>query len=347
MRLRCQRLVLGLASLTLSLAALELLLRMFGVSPSRGIHFAVKLDFYRLDPDLIWSFVPNAHATWGTDEFTETTFINSLGLRGPEVPPQRGGERSILTLGDSFTYGHGVRQTETYPAVLEALLRRDGWRVVVLNAGVPGYSMDQSYRGFLLRWRRLRPGLVIVGVTAGDVLYDSDKSLYDVRDGTLVPLDARRNSIYLQGLLYRAAPPPVRRLKLFRWLAASLGALDPLGQVARRPGDELVAWMRRKVELELTQIDRISERMIVVLVPCRSDVRNACEAAFAELVPWLRTAGIVFLDGDAALDARGGDPDRLFYVKDLHMNAEGNRVLASAVAELIVREQLLERHPPG
>src|SRR5207344_2701442 len=108
-----------------------------------------------------------------------------LGLRGPEVTAKRPGELRILALGDSFTYGYGVQDAETYPAVLEALLRERGHDVSVLNAGVPGYSTDQSYAYFLGAGLDLEPDVVIVGIHCSDVSDNYESPLYDVANGGL------------------------------------------------------------------------------------------------------------------------------------------------------------------
>ena len=47
-------------------------------------------------------------------------------------------EATIVTLGDSNTSGFGVGAQEAFPARLEAMLRRRGRAVHVVNAGVPG-----------------------------------------------------------------------------------------------------------------------------------------------------------------------------------------------------------------
>jgi hypothetical protein len=58
---------------------------------------------------------------------------NSLGLRGAEVPAKKTGVRRVVVVGDSFTEGQGVRESETYPKVLESLLEAEDpgqWEVV-------------------------------------------------------------------------------------------------------------------------------------------------------------------------------------------------------------------------
>ena|GEM_PF-4105958 len=62
--------------------------------------------------------------------------INSLGFRGPEPDSNK---QSILILGDSMVYGHGVSQMNTFSQILRSKLELN-----ILNAGVKGYGTDQS-----------------------------------------------------------------------------------------------------------------------------------------------------------------------------------------------------------
>src|SRR5688500_1229085 len=49
-----------------------------------------------------------------------------------------GPERRILAFGDSLFAGYGVDEDQSYPARLEAALRRQGVNARVTNAGVSG-----------------------------------------------------------------------------------------------------------------------------------------------------------------------------------------------------------------
>jgi len=63
---------------------------------------------------------------------------NTLGLRGPEIVS---GKELLLVLGDSFTEGFGLSNSDTFPARLEQVLHTRGLgQVQVINGGVTGYS---------------------------------------------------------------------------------------------------------------------------------------------------------------------------------------------------------------
>src|SRR5262245_12981977 len=81
----------------------------------------------------------------GLDPLTVPVTINSHGFRDDEhVREKPAGTLRVLGLGDSFTFGWGVSQDETFLKQLERELRvRTGRSVEVINAGVPGWGLSQ------------------------------------------------------------------------------------------------------------------------------------------------------------------------------------------------------------
>lgn len=112
----------------------------------------------------------------GTDYFHESPYkdfqvsvrVNREGFRGPEVNLVKSpGTFRIFSLGDSFTFGLGVENDETYPALLEVELNqgtKNGQRYEVINGGVPGYNLAHYYLVLKHRVLRYNPDLVVVGI---------------------------------------------------------------------------------------------------------------------------------------------------------------------------------------
>jgi len=339
------RLLLAGISLLVSLAAVEGLLAIFHVETMRQIHFSVRATSCRSDPELIWTFVPGISGSWGNGEFTEVMRINSLGMRETEIEPRQPGEERVLAIGDSFTYGHGVKQHESYPRVLEGLLRARGYPVRVLNGGQSGYGMDQSYKMFVTRRIDLAPDLVLVGIHCTDVVDDVDESLYDIRGGELVPLDARHNWIYLQNELFWGAPKLVRNLKSYRLLLGVLDRRDPYRQLPRLGEMGLRAWQRKKIVLEVARMRELGAargfRVLVILMPCNQDLEASPPDLYLELADRIAELGVPVLRGIDELRARSPDVARLFFRTDMHLDPDGDRVLAGSIADFIVREHAL------
>ncbi len=135
--------------------------------------------------------------------------IEVSGFRSNGQPAPADGS-SILTVGDSFTFGDEVNDNETWVARLEALIKRR-----VHNAGVPAYGLDQT----VLRAERLveqyKPALVIVSFISHDIdrseysFYGRWKPYFELKNGTLM----------LQPLA--ANEPPLRRFEAVRTVLRS------------------------------------------------------------------------------------------------------------------------------
>jgi hypothetical protein len=94
--------------------------------------------------------------------------INNLGFRGADVAMEKPpAVRRVLCVGDSFTFGEGVHEQDTWPHRLGRLL---GGGTQVLNAGVQGYDFDHEALFLLLHGRRLRPDVVVIAFFMNDVM---------------------------------------------------------------------------------------------------------------------------------------------------------------------------------
>ena len=115
------------------------------------------------DPELGW--VPRAGFSSDRNVWKRKVTITANGLRTNGSSEASRGARPILAVGDSFTFGDEVTDTETWPSHLERRLGRP-----VLNAGVFAYGLDQT----VLRARELvaavKPEWVIVSFISHDVV---------------------------------------------------------------------------------------------------------------------------------------------------------------------------------
>lgn len=96
---------------------------------------------------------------------------NSLGLRSAEVvQPKPDGIFRILALGDSVTFGWGLRSEDAYPSQLASLLAtlRPSQRFEVVNAGVSGYGTWQQALWLAEAGLALQPDVVVVQAHLND-----------------------------------------------------------------------------------------------------------------------------------------------------------------------------------
>jgi len=314
----------------------EVALRVAYRSPP-GLHFSVRPPIYRPDPELGYALRPGARLVWRTREFVERDAINGDGFRD-ESTPATDGDTLVLAVGDSFTFGSGVQMRESYPKVLQRLLRDAGRSVRVINAGVPGYGMDQTFKLVSHHGAALRPDLVLVGVQCSDVFDAFDVPLYDVRDGRLIELDATKTYPFVQGRLAELAPRVVARSFTFAVVLAGGLGRDPFGQ---RPvatvsiGD----WAREKIRLEVLELQRQAAHdrftVMVLLMPCLERLDSGAIDPYGSLASDLARAGVPVVDTLPPMRAFVPDARRLFFAENRHLNAEGNRVLATVVARVV------------
>lgn len=84
---------------------------------------------------------------------------------------------TILVVGDSVTAGYGLPIEQSFPSVLESMLRKDGHAVQVINAGVSGDTTAEGRArlgAYFPPHAHSRPDIVIVALGANDGLQGKD-----------------------------------------------------------------------------------------------------------------------------------------------------------------------------
>lgn len=150
----------ALLSFAAALVLGELALRLLGLPSDSGFQFfgpLARRDVFVADRDRFWRLSPD------TPHFT----ANDAGLRGwlPDGPK---GPRDLRlsVVGDSCTFGTGVRYEETYGLRLERMLQHalPGARVECLVAALPGYTSHQSRILYAEEVAPRRPDLTVLYV---------------------------------------------------------------------------------------------------------------------------------------------------------------------------------------
>ncbi|MCA9270153.1 MAG: SGNH/GDSL hydrolase family protein, partial [Planctomycetales bacterium] len=137
--------------------------------------------------------------------------VNPAGFRGPAFRPMAAGTRRLVFLGDSFTFGEGVRNEDTYPEVAARLLRKSGRPVESCNLGVGGYNTTQEAEILKLVGLDLHPDVVVLGYT----LNDAEPPLFQMDPTSGKPVRRPRESlIESEGAFGRPPNSPLYRLHL-------------------------------------------------------------------------------------------------------------------------------------
>ena len=95
----------------------------------------------------------------------------------------------VLAFGDSITYGTGARESESYPAQLEALIGR-----TVVRAGVPGEVSAQALARLPAALEEHRPQLLILCIGGNDFLRNLGKAQVEANVRRMIALARERGS---------------------------------------------------------------------------------------------------------------------------------------------------------
>jgi hypothetical protein len=137
-----------------------------------GMQFDLEMFKYARDvkvisPDPLIGHVNGPNRTaylMGVDVAT-----NSKGLRDREIPYERTpGTLRVVMLGESTTFGWGVRPEQTFSKLLEGMFAEKGIKAEVVNTGVGNFRTIQRIEYFLTEAYKYNPDLVVVYYSVND-----------------------------------------------------------------------------------------------------------------------------------------------------------------------------------
>jgi hypothetical protein len=262
------------------------------------------------DPEIGWTMPKSARIDSHGGDGGATFTTNSQGFRGTSEFDVRDSEARIAFLGDSFTFGFGVADAETFAARLERALPG----VRAFNFGVTGFGLDQMWLALRARALPAKPDLVVVSFVIDDL--NRCLTAYRDRGGW-----SQKPTFVLRGgelvLLTRDMRPPAWRrwleqdsrvFELWRRIQNAWSLSKPIG----------ARWKLARAIFAAMRDDcaRASVPLVVMHIPERG--HWAPVATFASEFDEL---GIAFLDLGAT---HPSSPDELYLAKDPHFNAKGH-----------------------
>ena len=306
---------------------------------------------YHSDPLLGFVLAPEQHAFNADQPVT----INARGLRGPLTPYERvPGRRRLLFLGDSITFGWGVRDDDVVTARVAALLGEAGITAEVINTGVPGYNAEQEVTYLEHAGLRYAPDWVIVGVYWNDI-NDHTESRVDARGelvsraaGWRAPLArawqsetsyAVRNTLKRSRLLWAAREGWLALLATFTPDPYRAFRDDVLE--GRATGEVEQGWQH--LESAMRRIAMLAGRhgfaplLVSFPIPLMLERSFPRSSYPARLHAVAARAGIPLLDLEPAFRAAYRGHDSLFHPYDAsHPNAAGHAIAATEIVRFLL-----------
>jgi hypothetical protein len=255
------------------------------------------------------------------------TSSNSIGARGtreyPAQPPP--GVTRVVVIGDSFAFGQGVSDDETFAAFLEAI----DPGLEAINLAVHGYAHDQMLLRLRLDGLGLEPDLVVLGAVNMDVarnqltFRDFAKPRFALRDGRLELTNTPLES-----------PSAVRKTLRLRSLCYPIMLLDRVNRSQNASANELLT---RKI---LDQIVSVCEsagiRAVFVYLPMFSECEQGRSRPHPVYVETCRAhKSLIFVDPTPAIHAFLSDKEQpeSFFIE--HYEPEIHRVIANQLQAVI------------
>lgn len=274
----------------------------------------------------------SSHKVAGNFDVTYTT--DAEGFRTTPHRPQA--QNKIYFFGDSFTFGHGVEDDETFASVI-ALVWLDV-RIKTINVGVNGYGLTQMYQRFLDIEKQLRAGdLVVFSPISKDLLrsykdfavpaqylftHQNKRMAYypyfengEIKKGKLDTLSNR-----IKGLLFHAPLTGKVSRKIHR---AYLGPVD------FNDAKEMFSLIREKSLLK-------GAKFQLYFLP---QVKDLVRGRYKYDVSMYNYAHIwdYFPAGEVA-NEKIGFPD------DGHWNCHGHEIAAYAIVKTLIEDDLLNKN---
>ena len=354
-------------SLAACLAILEIGLRISGYGALQRVVMGDPVFGYRLRPD-------KRTVCAGVE-----IKISSQGLRDElHIMPKPPGAYRILFLGDSQTFGAGVRADEAFPKQVGSLLG-----VETINTGCPGWGPDQEVLFLKNYGIRFQPVVAVLAIFIGN---DFDDLLANPEDRYIVT-DLSGFQPCSEGALAGKHTSFSRKVKsLLRYQCRTYAFLADKSKLVKANNNSLYA---RKFKLEnripfALQIYKIVEtaesqtarqRMDVVI----SDFAAYCREQHIEpyvaiipsqdqtdekrfekivktyglnlsdfdrtlpnkaLVAFCRTLNVECFDGYSVIaDNSQEGPQGAYLVNDTHLNRYGHRIIAEGLARVLPKRR--------
>jgi len=365
------KLILLAVSVVLSIAIAEIGLAIFYPRATVSRLRSRSVGMFLPSEILPYRLRPNARGRHTTDEFNVEVHINAQGHRGPDFDLDKRDAYRILVVGDSFTFGWGVGNHETFSARLQERLGASPSerRIEVVNAGWASCYYPDTYYLYLKRiGLDIDPDLVIVGFFIGnDVDHDKVReNVWTATDENGLPTKIESPHVEIENgyRVLKVRPrryryPVLRNSHLFQAIA------DLNRSMRTKRGMYFNHWIYRDhyedrtieavdnvQRLFLAMADLTADKdaeLLVVMIPAREQLHPE-EYPFADypfmqdldlekpqrvFAEFFSSSGIRYLDLLPAMKTERRERD-LYFPIDGHWNRHGHEVAADRIAEALV-----------
>ncbi len=272
---------------------------------------------------------------------------NSDGFRGDDFSPIKApGTVRLLCLGDSVTFGEGVRFEHTFPEITAELLNDkfgdSSLNVEAYNLGVGGYNTSQSEFLFNLLVEQLAPDVVVLGYFPND----PEPPLFEFDPMTQSVVRADRPAEIWEGCDDPQPPSSLLRMSrvsqlVWRFTDARRRTEQTMRYYHALFDEENSGWRESRQALRKIkeQCDRRSLPLLIVLFPVLYSLNDDYPLAdiHARLAEEAQRLDVMFLDL-LPLFKEHQAADLWVHPTDQHPNEIAQKIAAQAIADRLLPE---------
>ncbi|MFN0206785.1 MAG: hypothetical protein ACKVS6_10805 [Planctomycetota bacterium] len=307
---------------------------------------------FRVRPRLGVSRAPNQKGVEPGNEFAGQWVpltINSLGFRGPELAEHKQpGEIRIQCLGDSFVFGGGVGDDDTFPANAQKICNNSNPKPIWINSGGNGYDGREAAGYLDFYYPTVRPDIVVFGWNWNDLVsiagessaeitsFDSPRlktlaSLFGVETLTLRKTAIYKFVNYYQNPRQWNKPETLDAFKQ-EYLSKVVGAANGPGSADR--------WnLARKAISRMNELcKKHGSKYFVFVMPELTWKESARFVAIDKLEALLDSLKIPFVDAQPEFfDSFKAGRHMVQNLDPAHPSAEGQRMLAEVLVNALAK----------
>ncbi len=272
--------------------------------------------------------------------------INRMGIRDAKERTMKPAPfvTRIAMFGDSFTFGEGVDNNETFPAILDSILAAlTPSRYETLNFGVPRFNTIQEYLYLQRFGNRTAPDIVLFQWLENDVLNEgyvgSDLDIID-SGKPLLPREVENELSFFSQLhewlknksdLYMFMVPAVKELAN-RFLGWHWGVGDAVYTDLTKPGARLSMESLRRAAQFCKNHDMLFG-VIIYPVPRSLKTDYYQTHVYSKVGEYCRANNIQCLNLFPGVFYGRDFRELIISRRNIHPNAASNRLAAEAVAK--------------
>jgi hypothetical protein len=293
---------------------------------------AKQVSWARPDPELGWVFSGKNYNTFANLHYFGAwkASVNREGFRAKsdyDAVGPKGSVKRLMVLGDSFTFGMYINDSETLTSFLQKKL---GNGYEVYNFAIPGWGIDQMYLAYKEYVGKINPDYVVVVYIDRDILRAFES--YRRGEGTKPSFEVVKGHLESRagtklGVLDWMAKNSLIINKFYNRLFKRYECLDIAESIFSNLSHETI---------------RRGEHMMVVRYPTKDEVRTGQENMTFDLKGFFASNGIKYFDPEKSMRSAyvgihdaGKLPDNFYLKFDPHPAREGNEFIASYILKVM------------